>query len=71
MAEGYNDGDSWVGVFLLDDGTYLSLTAGCDYSGWECQSGGESKIFSTKAEAMKWHTLDDIVRMRKDLRVLL
>lgn len=33
-ANGQNDEDDWVGVFLLYDGRYACLRAGCDYTGW-------------------------------------
>ena len=35
MVDGENDGDEWVGCFLLHDGRWASLRAGCDYSGWD------------------------------------
>lgn len=34
LDPGSNDGDSWLGVFLLRDGRYASLRAWCDYTGW-------------------------------------
>jgi len=34
LVEGENDGADWVGVFKLADGRYLSISAGCDYTGW-------------------------------------
>ena len=34
MVDGENDGPDWVGVFLLKDGRYASIRAGCDYTGW-------------------------------------
>ena len=43
-ADGENDGDSWVGVFVLRDGRYLFLSAGCDYAGWDCQAGGSAWV---------------------------
>lgn len=42
--DGFNDGDSWIGVFKLVDGRFAWLTAWCDYTGWGCQEGGESAI---------------------------
>jgi hypothetical protein len=33
-SEGENDGASWVGLFKLDDGTFVGITAWCDYTGW-------------------------------------
>ena len=35
LSEGKRDGEYWVGVFLLKDGRYASLRAGCDYTGWD------------------------------------
>lgn len=32
--DGENDGDDWVAVFLLYDGRFACLRAGCDYTGW-------------------------------------
>ena len=34
MVNGENDGPSWVGAFRLNDGRYVSIRAGCDYTGW-------------------------------------
>lgn len=34
MEEGDNDGPEWVGVFLLKDGRFAAIRAGCDYTGW-------------------------------------
>jgi len=34
LEEGENDGDTWIGVFQLKDGRYVSLRAWCDYTGW-------------------------------------
>jgi hypothetical protein len=33
--DGENDGPDWVGVFRLRDGRYASVSAGCDYTGWD------------------------------------
>lgn len=40
MEDGENDGADWVGVFKMVDGMYLFVYGGCDYTGWDCQSGG-------------------------------
>lgn len=34
MAEGESDDASWLGVFELNDGRFVYLTAWCDYTGW-------------------------------------
>ena len=33
-VNGENDGDNWFGVFRLHDGRFVSVSSGCDYSGW-------------------------------------
>lgn len=38
-VNGENDGDDWLGVFLLKDGRYLIASGGCDYTGWDCRGG--------------------------------
>ena len=34
IADGQNDGASWIGAFQLCDGRYAFLSAWCDYTGW-------------------------------------
>ena len=36
---GYNDGYPWHWICKRDDGGYAYITGGCDYTGWDCQSG--------------------------------
>ncbi len=38
--EGENDGAAWHWIVLLKDNTFAYITGGCDYTGWDCQSGG-------------------------------
>jgi len=52
--EGYNDGDSWVIVVELNSGNFGYLTAWCDYTGWDCQGGGDSYIGDTLEEVQRW-----------------
>lgn len=40
-STGCNDGDSWLSFGKLKDGRYYFLSAWCDYTGWDCQSGGD------------------------------
>jgi len=39
--EGAHDVENWLGVFRLLDGRCIFVTAWCDYTGWDCQSGGQ------------------------------
>lgn len=34
IVDGDNDGPDWLGVFVMTDGVYLVIRAGCDYTGW-------------------------------------
>lgn len=48
---GENEGPSWHYVVKLKNGKYAYLTGWCDYTGWGCQEGGESKLASTALKA--------------------
>ena len=48
--EGYNDGDSWLGVFKMKDGKYLFAWGWCDYTGWGCRDGGGGEVTDTLEE---------------------
>jgi hypothetical protein len=56
---GENEGPGWIGLFRLKDGRYASLEAGCDYTGWDCQSGGDANVGTTKEDVIRFGlTLD-------------
>lgn len=57
LREGENDGPSWLMYGTLKDGRHFYLSAGCDYTGWDCQAGGYGK-----AEP----TFEEMVRMAMD-----
>lgn len=44
FSNGENDGQDWVGVFELKDGRFGYLHAGCDNTGWDCESHGDSHV---------------------------
>lgn len=48
---GHNDEYDWYWVLELRDGRFLLVSAWCDYTGWDCQSGGESEVASSAEEA--------------------
>lgn len=52
-SEGQNDGESWLAVGKLKGGRFFFLAAWCDYTGWDCQAGGDSNVADT---------LDNLVR---------
>jgi hypothetical protein len=71
IVDGENDGDDWLGVFRLADGRFAALRAGCDYTGWGCQEGGNSDVapsleaivqFGLKADERKRLGLETIVK---------
>jgi hypothetical protein len=53
-AEGENDGPDWLCVGRLKDGRWFKLAAGCDYTGWDCQSGGYVNVARTKADLLTY-----------------
>ena len=38
---GENDGDSWICIGKRADGYYLFFEASCDYTGFDCEGGGQ------------------------------
>ena len=54
ISEGENDGEPWIGVFKLNNGRFAFLTAWCDYTGWDCQSGGDSYQNDSLASLIRW-----------------
>lgn len=46
-VNGYNDGDEWLGVFVMRDGRYLAAAGSCDYTGWDCQAGNTLTVASS------------------------
>ena len=59
MAEGENDGDNWVGVFRTKGGAFLYVTAGCDYTGWDCQASGSHETRRTLEQLVRECCTDD------------
>lgn len=52
--EGENDGSSWLAVGVLKDGRFFFLSAWCDYTGWDCQAGGQSEEAPTLDDLIRW-----------------
>lgn len=68
MDPGENDGPEWLAVFELHNGNFLFLQAGCDYTGWDCQSGGDSWVASDLDSLEQFGLTDDArSRLRKQL----
>ncbi len=49
---GENDGPDFHWIVAMKDHTYAYVSGGCDYTGWDCQSGGSAEIFVSLREAM-------------------
>lgn len=54
QSEGENDGADWLCAGRLEDGRWFFLSAGCDYTGWDCQAGGTATIAKTKKELLQY-----------------
>lgn len=66
--DGEHDESDWVGLFRLKSGHYLALRAGCDYTGWDCRSGGSSSVHTTEADAIRFGLTEE-ERARLGLRL--
>lgn len=53
-SEGENDGPAWVIVVELKDGRFAFLTAGCDYTGWDCKAGGHCIVDTDLAHLVRF-----------------
>lgn len=53
-VEGENDGADWLAVLRLRDNRFISVVAGCDYTGWDCQSDMRSVVAATLPELIRW-----------------
>lgn len=53
IDEGENDEQDWIGLFRLKDGRYIFISAGCDFTGWDCQAGGNSMVSKNLRELFR------------------
>lgn len=68
IEDGENDGAEWVGVFHMNDGRFLVVRAGCDYTGWGCQEGGCSDSADTLEDAISFGlTAEERTRLAEQL----
>lgn len=59
IEEGENDGPSWIIMVKLKGGMYGFLSAGCDYTGWDCQAGGQSYVSKSKQKLIRFGLGED------------
>ena len=62
-SDGYNDEEHWIGIFELKDGRFVFLSSWCDYTGWDCQSGGSSLV-SNSLEHLLFFSITDEEKKR-------
>lgn len=60
--EGENDGAHWIAVGILNDGRYFFLSAGCDYTGWDCRAGGDAQVAGTLPDLIRFGMDEDARR---------
>jgi hypothetical protein len=56
---GANDGDGWLGIFELNDGRFVSISASCDYTGWGCRDGGEMLVAESLVDIVRFGLTDN------------
>jgi hypothetical protein len=59
IREGENDGYNWLCAGRLKDGRWFLLSAGCDYTGWDCQAGGETNVSESRELLLQYGTSED------------
>lgn len=63
ISEGEHDERDWIVCGWLKDGRLFFLSAGCDYTGWDCQSSGRSYVAKTWGEIYLVMTDEERARM--------
>lgn len=59
MAEGENDGLDWIIYGVLLSGQWFFLSAGCDYTGWDCQANGYSYTNDSKDDLIRFDMTEE------------
>lgn len=68
IEDGENDGPDWLIGGTLQDGRWFFIAAGCDYTGWDCQSGGAAYVASNRDDIERFAMGDE---ERRRLNVVL
>jgi hypothetical protein len=63
ISVGENDERAWIICGRLTDGRLFFLSADCDYTGWDCQSGGRGYVANTRNELALVITAEERDRM--------
>lgn len=59
IDDGENDERDWITIVELKDGRFATVSAGCDYTGWDCRSGGGAVVCRDLALLWKLGTCAD------------
>jgi hypothetical protein len=59
IEEGENEGPDWLVGGRLRDGRWFFLAAGCDYTGWDCQAGGNAYVADSREEIERFGMGDE------------
>lgn len=62
--DGENDEEDWICITKMSDGRFAVMSAGCDYTGWDCRAGGRIDYFDTLQEACSQNALLEKYRHR-------
>lgn len=63
LRTGENDGNTWIVVGQLDDSRWFLIEAGCDYTGWDCQAGGQAWVSDSLQNLEQFGYTDNIRSM--------
>jgi hypothetical protein len=69
--EGENDGENWIFIFKAYDGRYAFMSAGCDYTGFDCRAFFSGSNISYSLSNLINFGLDDNERSRLNADSLL
>jgi hypothetical protein len=51
--DGEGDYEDWLVVLRMTDGRWCFVSAGCDYTGWDCRAGGDHWFASSEDELVE------------------
>lgn len=63
ISVGEKDERDWLLVGRLKSGLYFFLAAGCDYSGWDCQSDGRAYVGRSLDDVSSVITTEERIRL--------
>lgn len=66
---GQNDEQSWMMAGQLKDGRWFFLDAWCDYTGWDCQAGGDAQVANSLPALIRYGMTEE-ARQRMNLELM-